>query len=370
MMMTCDDQSETDAVQMLVRKRYPDTEMETCTMKVVIRGLAVAFDEQTEELIADGKRLAQLDGLSFSEEYCGDYLSDSLFEIGIVGGLIELSYSESDSKLEVLTTYRAPRELTPDELKALVDETLGQWSDGIGEGEFQHSLELGMGVDISATTGEPTVEQIDDGIIVKRPKKSELIKLLQSRRVDESQALELVQGGADVHAKDRYGQTVLELACLAVLPKLVELLVQRGVVKNASGDRSLSKLAFCHGSSELQENSVLVAEILLESGISVDGYDEHGRTPLMMAANRNNLPLVKCLLGNGADINARDADEHNGLTVLMYAQHLQMTQYLLENGADPNIRTAYGENAFEYQARCSHQEDSEKIAALIKRYLH
>ena len=66
-----------------------------------------------------------------------------------------------------------------------------------------------------------------------------------------------------------------------------------------------------------------------ENGVDVDAIDDDGRTPLMMAANRNNLPLVKFLLSKGADVNGQDADAANRLSVLMYAQHPEMVQYLL-----------------------------------------
>lgn len=339
-------------------------------MKIVISGPAKAFDRETEELISDSKRLTQLHGLAYAQDSCGNYLGESLYDIGVIGGQIELSYSEPDASLQVLTTYHAPRKLKKAELQLLIDETTGQWSDGIGEGEFEHAEELGVDVDISPFEGEPTVEQFDDGVVVKKPKKNELVKLLQDRDVDERAAIELVKRGAAVHAKDRYGQTVLEMACRAVLPDLVELLVKRGALEDAEDrNRTLSKLAYCYGSDDVLENSVRIARLLVERGVDNDAYDDNGYTPLMMAANRNNLPLVKFLLSQGANINGQCADKLNQLSVLMYAQSPEMVEYLLENGADPNICTASGENAYENQLSNSHQQGYKAMADIIKRYL-
>jgi uncharacterized protein len=293
-----------------------------------------------------------------------------LYEIGVIGGQIELSYQPADSQLLVLTTYHAPRKLKKREIQLLIDETTGQWSDGIGEGEFQHADEFGIDVDISAFDSEPTVAQVDDGIVVRKPKKNELIRLLDNQRVDEEAALALVKRGAAIDAKNRYGETVLELACGAVLPNLVELLLKRGALERAEDrNRTLSRLAFCYGSDCRLENSVRIARQLVEKGVEVDTIDDRGCTPLMMAANRSNLPLVRFLLSAGADVNRQDSDEANRLSVLMYAESPEMVQFLLENGADPNIRTAYGKNAYEVQMMNTHQTNYKEIAEIIQHHL-
>ena len=90
-------------------------------MKIVISGTAKAFDRESEELIMDSHRLSQLDGLAYAEELCGEYLSEPLYEIGIIGGQIELRYRATDSTLQVLTSYHAPRKLKKSEIQQLVD---------------------------------------------------------------------------------------------------------------------------------------------------------------------------------------------------------------------------------------------------------
>lgn len=336
-------------------------------MKIVISGPAAAIDCETEEQIFDSERLSKLDGLAYSDDFCGAYLDERLYDVGVVGGQIELAWRNEESKLLVLTTYRAPRELKQDELQLLIDETNGQWTDGIGECGFQHAEELGIDVDISPIGSAPIADQIDDGVAVSRPKKNELIKLLQDRRVNEEAAVAMVESGTAVDAQDRYGQTVLELACRAVLPDLVEALLNRGALEVAvNRNKPLSSLAFCHGSAKLLENSVLIARQLLERGVEVDAFDDDGRTPLMRAANRNNLPLVRFLLGQGADVNRQDADNANRHSVLMYAQHPEMVQYLLEQGADPNLLTAGGESAYEVRLINSHQRHYKEMAEMIR----
>lgn len=339
-------------------------------MKIVISANAEAFDQETDTPIEDPLRLTKLNRLAYAEDLCSEYLSESLYEIGIIGGQIELLVDPGEQTLKVLTSYHAPRKLKKKEIQQLVDETTAQWSDGIGEGGFQHADDLGIEVDISPLDAKPNVEQFDDGVVVKKPRKNELVAMLGNRPVDEDAAIDLVRRGADINQKDRYGKSVLDLACRALLPNLVELLLERGVLNDTEKPSdALGTLAFSYGPDETLETSVRIAKQLVERGVDCDAPNDDGATPLMMAANRNNLPLVKFLLSVDADINGQDADEHNQMTVLMYAQHLEMVKYLLENGADPNIRTAYEMNAYEVQLMNSHQDNFKEMAEEIKRHL-
>lgn len=339
-------------------------------MKIVISGAAKALDRVTGEAITDPQRLGQLNGLAYAKDMCGVYLGATLKDIGVTGGKIELSCPGAGAPLKVLTTYAAPRKLDEAESRQLLKETGAQWSDGIGEGDFQHADELGIDIDLCPTGGQPTIEQIDDGVVSRKPKTNELLQLFQKFRVDEKAALALVQAGVAIDDRDRDGNTALELACRNVLADLFEELWRRGAkayVENPN--RMLSKLSYCSGSAAILEKSTRIAQRLVESGVDVDTVDDSGRTPLMMAVNRNNLPLVRYLLSQGANINARVADEHNRHTVLMHAQESVMAQFLLEHGADPGIRAASGENAYEMQLKCTYQKNYMEIARLLEQNL-
>lgn len=339
-------------------------------MKIVVSGAARALDRVTGAPIADPHRLGELNGLAYANDLCGAYLGATLRDIGVTGGRIELNFGGAASALRVLTAYAAPRKLTATELQLLLTETAAQWSDGIGEGDFLHADELGVVVDIFPGVGKPTIEQIDDGVATSKPRTNALIQLFQKFRIDEKAAIELVLGGVPIDALDKEGNTALELACSKVLAELFELLWRRGALAHvANPNRMLSKLSFCSGSPAILEKSVGIAQRLIESGVKVDTMDDNGRTPLMMAVNRNNLPLASYLLSQGANINARVADEHNRHTVLMHAQEGAMAQFLLEHGADPNIRAASGENAYEMQMKQTHQRNYLEVAGILKQAL-
>ena len=67
-----------------------------------------------------------------------------------------------------------------------------------------------------------------------------------------------------------------------------------------------------------------------------------GRTPLMLAAFRGDLPATRRLLASGADVNARDKD---GMTALMFASHEghpTVVRELLRHGANIYARAKNG----------------------------
>jgi hypothetical protein len=103
--------------------------------RVVIRGSAAVFRD--DEQVTDPGVLRSLDGLAYDEERFTDYLGgppeeDELAAVLEPGGVIRFGYRGGDL-LTATTEYRTRRPLTDAELRLLVDYTMGQWSDGIGE---------------------------------------------------------------------------------------------------------------------------------------------------------------------------------------------------------------------------------------------
>jgi len=74
----------------------------------------------------------------YDEERFTDYIGgppeeDELAASLAPGGVISFGYRDGDEVLTATTEYRSRRPLTAEELRLLVDYTMGQWSDGIGE---------------------------------------------------------------------------------------------------------------------------------------------------------------------------------------------------------------------------------------------
>src|SRR5262245_10935059 len=147
--------------------------------------------------------------------------------------------------LRVVSEYWSPAALQPDQLQALVDQTLGQWSDGIGEACFDEwSLQSGIHLDLAPFAlnnyEKPVAEQVEDGRVVPRfahlakavwkgsldvvwqavAEKADLDAVYDGHTAlllaivwqDAQIALLLIEGGADVHRATVLGTTPL-MAC-------------------------------------------------------------------------------------------------------------------------------------------------------------
>jgi hypothetical protein len=104
--------------------------------RIIIRGSAAVFRD--DEQITDPAILRSLDGLVYDEERFTDYLGGPPEEDEVAaalepGGVIRFSYRRGDDLLTAVTEYRSRRPLTDAEIRLLVEYTMGQWSDGIGE---------------------------------------------------------------------------------------------------------------------------------------------------------------------------------------------------------------------------------------------
>ena len=117
----------------------------------------------------------------------------------------------------------------------------------------------------------------------------------------------LTVAGADINAKDQYGQTALMYAVSQNLEKGVPL--------------------------------------LLKAGADVNLKNARDETVLMRAAFKDMPEMLSLLIKKGAGVNEKDA---SGWTALMYAAKQgakQCMDILLSAGADPNIKNKKGETA-------------------------
>ena len=79
-----------------------------------------------------------------------------------------------------------------------------------------------------------------------------------------------------------------------------------------------------------------MVELLIANGADVNAVDLLGRTALIMASYRGNLPIVKLLIDHKADVNAViEGGPDYGLTAMMLARkfkHWKIASYLKEHG--------------------------------------
>lgn len=204
----------------------------------------------------------------------------------------------------------------------------------------------------------------------------------------------LVDAGADPTARDRSGQTPLDLALAYKNGNVVAALLKIGVrlkESEAAADEAM-ETATMRGQTEIArilidsgfditkptpsgstylhdaalKGQKKMAELLLEHGARVDCQNRSGGTPLHDAALGGNPDVIALLLDHGAVIDARDKEED--ATPLMLAASLGRSKavaLLLARGANPALRDRARHTALD-RAR---ETDDEATQTLLKKAL-
>ena len=116
-----------------------------------------------------------------------------------------------------------------------------------------------------------------------------------------------LQNGADIDARDKWGQTALHKAIDDV--EIVSLLITHGADVNAKN------AAF--GMTALYYADCTVAQLLIDAGADIDVRSQNGNTPLMWHVYNENYDVANLLSKNGA---SSDAENINGDTAAAIAQ--------------------------------------------------
>jgi ankyrin repeat protein len=84
----------------------------------------------------------------------------------------------------------------------------------------------------------------------------------------------------------------------------------------------------------------------LDSGANIEDRDDHGHTPLHLAAEAGNMEIVRMLITHGAQVNALTIVHGTGINytpvdAAASRGHLEVTKYLSQNGAILYEREGY-----------------------------
>ncbi|MBF0531775.1 MAG: ankyrin repeat domain-containing protein [Candidatus Omnitrophica bacterium] len=222
-----------------------------------------------------------------------------------------------------------------------------------------------------------------------------------SEQREPNKVIALIDKGADVNAKNSYGQTALTIAVIKGNADVVRTLFDKGagVNVNDSSWQALLDVAALNG-------YVDVVRILLEKGAKVNGKvsSEGDRTALLAAAENGHLEVVRALVEAGADVNARrtakksmtftynsgsgsssstltggdavSAEGHSALSYAITIKNVDMVRYLVEKGADVKAEVVYRDayvsapsgNPMDFRASDFHayKEEAASILELAK----
>ena len=165
----------------------------------------------------------------------------------------------------------------------------------------------------------------------------------------------LIQLGAEVDNKDKYGYTPLKVAAYNInnSVELAKLLLEQGAdvntkdndgdTDNENGDTPLHVAA--------HHNSIELAELLLEHGAEVNTKDINKVTPLHVAARHKNVELAKLLLEHSAEVNTKNKNGVTPLHVAARHNNVELAKLLIEQAAEVNTKNNDGDTSLQEAAR-------------------
>src|SRR5262245_41834410 len=141
----------------------------------------------------------------------------------------------------------------------------------------------------------------------------------------------LIDGGADVNARDRDGVTPLMRAASAGRSDMVRLLIAGRADVNAktTGGATALMMASLGG-------YVPAVDALIAASADVNVKDNQGRTALMAAASSGERAAVDALLNFGADAQTADARGSTAITYAAAEGHANVIESLQKRGAKPS----------------------------------
>ena len=201
--------------------------------------------------LTDEARLRELDG-AVSDDVCSNYVTNDLADLGITGGSVKLTYDPTAKQMWVVTEYECPDKLKAVDLKRLTKETLGQWSDGIGEGCFDElARRLGISLDLAPRGQKENlrIEQVEGGETIR---KSSPALHKAAREGDLDKVRSLLDRGANVNSRQQ-GFPVLHSAISAGKADVALELVSRGADLTAQNLLHYDALMCCGTSNRITD---------------------------------------------------------------------------------------------------------------------
>ncbi len=165
----------------------------------------------------------------------------------------------------------------------------------------------------------------------------------------------LLKYNANVHAKNRWGETAATYAARYGRTKMLKTLIEKkGVSVNEENQETGDTLliyAAMNGHTD-------IVKYLISKNADVNAKNEKGHTAATLAAMNGHMEILNTLIDHGVSVNAKN--EKTGDTLLMYAARCGRTdtvRYLISKKADVNAKNKEtGMTAAMYAAKSGHTE--------------
>ena len=163
-------------------------------------------------------------------------------------------------------------------------------------------------------------------------------------------SIALLDGGAEIEAKDSAGQRSLHRAAINGFDDVVLLLLEHQAEIEAKCDllgRTPLQWAAFYGHRQ-------VVQLLLTRGAIIGTQDRRGWFALHLAASNGHADVIRFLLDHGADMEAKDGYGASALYRAAESGHQESTQLLIDSGAQLDIKNDYDQTALHRAADLGH----------------
>lgn len=165
----------------------------------------------------------------------------------------------------------------------------------------------------------------------------------------------LIQRGANLEAKDDYGETALYWACFFGKAAVVELLLEKGANRAEKYfGRTLLMLACDNEKSD-------VIDVLIRRGANLEEKSNYGTTALMQACDAGKSDVIERLIRSGANLETKD---EFGSTALMHAcdsGKLDVIELLIRKGASLTTTDNNGDTVLLRACRSGKQDVIDRL---------
>ncbi len=151
----------------------------------------------------------------------------------------------------------------------------------------------------------------------------------------------LINHRANVRVQEKYSNdSLLHIAVREKKPYLVRQLIQAGAPVNAKNKAKETALLMA-----VRDEQLGVVKDLLAAGANPNIKDRHNITPLQIALNKKNLAYSRALINARANVNVIDSSPAGSSPLIIAAEqvNIPLMKMLLKAGANPNFERKYGD---------------------------
>lgn len=159
----------------------------------------------------------------------------------------------------------------------------------------------------------------------------------------------LLDRGADINAKNDYGETPFFSAMKGNSPACIDALLNYSGMNINIGSRDFLGNSVLHTAVQWSAYDATMKVISLTDGKSLIGARNlAGKTALHIAANQGNLKFIQMLLSYGIDVNETDEIGQSPLVYAINGNKLEAVKYLVEQNASVIQQDMYGKTPLHF----------------------